>query len=197
MMAKYGNFQKYQNPNPIQQWLLGRFLQQVAALTESLGASSVLDAGCAEGFVSRYLRQYFGEQSRFWGVDVDVEALARGRGITPWLYRGRASVMALPFGRAQFDLVLCNEVLEHLDDPGAALRELCRVSRRYVLLSVPHEPWFRGLNFLRGKHLRRWGNDPEHVNNWSGQQFTAFVAEEMEVLVTRQAFPWWVVLGRV
>jgi len=194
-MARHGNLQKYENPNPVQRWLLGRFLQQVAVLSTSLGATSVLDAGCAEGFVSRSLRQTWAAQVAFYGVDMDGAALRRGQTLTPWMQRAHANVMRLPFADEQFDLVLCNEVLEHLTDPGTALRELHRVTRRYVLLSVPHEPWFRTLNFLRGKHIHHWGNDPEHVQNWTARRFVEFVEYEFDIKAVRLSFPWLVVLA--
>ena len=189
--------QKYQNHNPLQQALIQRFLARVAGLLSGLEIRTALDAGCAEGFVSAYLRERGLAEVTFVGVDLDWAALRRGRTFSPFMQRAYGDVLRLPFGDAQFDMVLSTEGLEHLPDPRLALREFKRGSRRYVLLSVPHEPWFRGLNFVRGKHLRRWGNDPEHVNNWSGRQFAALVAEEMDVLAMRGAFPWWVVLGQM
>lgn len=195
-MSQHGNLQKYESSNPAQQWVLRRFLQKTAKLTASLGAQTILDAGCAEGFVSRHLRQQWETQVKFWGVDLDTDALARGRTLTPWMRRTRASVLALPFADEQFDLVLCIEVLEHLLEPLLALHELRRVTRTYVLLSVPHEPWFRLLNALRGKHLRAWGNDPEHIQNWTGQQFASFAACEFVIVKRVVAFPWSLLLCR-
>jgi ubiquinone/menaquinone biosynthesis C-methylase UbiE len=112
------------------------------------------------------------------------------------MHRCRANVLALLFADAQFDLVLCNEVLEHLRKPEIALRELRRVTRAYVLLSVPHEPWFRLLNALRGKHLWAWGNDPEHIQNWTGRQFVDFVVRDFVVVKQASAFPWLLLLCR-
>ncbi|MFH1820681.1 MAG: methyltransferase domain-containing protein [Candidatus Nealsonbacteria bacterium] len=50
------------------------------------------------------------------------------------------SVKSMPFEDSSFDVVLCAEVLEHLpfDDFEKALKELKRVSGRYVVLSLPH-----------------------------------------------------------
>lgn len=195
MKARHGNLQKYQNPNPLQRYLIARFLDRLMALAQTLPVETVLDAGCAEGFVSQRLQQTLGAQVAFRGVDLDVPALLRGREVSAFLSRSQASVLALPFADAQFDLVLCTEVLEHLPEPVLALREFKRVTRRYVLLSVPHEPWFRTLNFLRGKHVRQWGNDPEHLQNWTGRRFAAFVGQELQVLAVRHALPWSIVLA--
>lgn len=195
MSRQHGNLQKYQNPNPLQQVLIRRFLGGVEALLSGLDIHTALDAGCAEGFVSAYLRDDGLAEVAFTGVDIDEAALLRGQTFSPFMRRVYGDVLHLPFGEAQFDLVFSTEVLEHLPEPRRALQEFKRVTRRYVLLSVPHEPWFRTLNFLRGKHMRRWGNDPEHVNNWVGRRFAALVAEEFTVLAARGAFPWYVVLA--
>jgi hypothetical protein len=61
-------------------------------------------------------------------------------------------------------------------------------------LSVPHEPLFRGANFLRGKNMQDWGNDPGHVNHWSAQGFAQFVGQQCRVVEQRQSFPWTLVL---
>lgn len=107
-----------------------------------------------------------------------------------------ADVQHLPFPDNSFDLVLCLEVLEHLPDSALGLRELLRVSRDYVLASVPHEPFFRGANFLRAKHLRTLGNDPEHLHNYSGRAFRRLVAAQVEVVWHGYSFPWQIALAR-
>jgi 2-polyprenyl-3-methyl-5-hydroxy-6-metoxy-1,4-benzoquinol methylase len=100
------------------------------------------------------------------------------------------SVYQLAFPDRAFGLVLCLEVLEHLDEPGVALAELARVSRRDLVLSVPHEPWFRAGSLLRGKHLARLGNHPEHLQQWDRRSFAAFLTERVEVVNVGSAFPW-------
>jgi 2-polyprenyl-3-methyl-5-hydroxy-6-metoxy-1,4-benzoquinol methylase len=86
--------------------------------------------------------------------------------------------------------VLCLEVLEHLAEPAAALAELARVARQAVILSVPHEPYFRIGNVLRGKHLDRWGDHPEHVQHWNPRTFRAFLEPSFVEVRLRNAFPW-------
>lgn len=107
-----------------------------------------------------------------------------------------ADVRHLPFPDDSFDLVLCLEVLEHLPDSLLGLRELLRVSQDYVLVSVPHEPFFRGVNFLRGKHLRALGNDPEHLHNYSGHAFRRLVAHQADLVWHGYSFPWQIALIR-
>jgi hypothetical protein len=46
----------------------------------------------------------------------------------------------IPFDDNSFDCVLCTDVLEHLENIHAVFDELCRVSRRWVIVSLP-SPW--------------------------------------------------------
>ena len=107
-----------------------------------------------------------------------------------------ADVRHLPFPNNSFDLVLCLEVLEHLLDSTQGLHELLRVARDHVLVSVPHEPFFRGANFLRGKHLRALGNDPEHLHTYGGRAFRRLVAAQARVVWHGYRFPWQIALLR-
>ena len=45
---------------------------------------------------------------------------------------------SLPFPDSSFDFVISSHVLEHFYDPIAAIREWCRVSRKYVFVIIPH-----------------------------------------------------------
>ena len=76
-------------------------------------------------------------------------------------------VEALSFADGEFDLVAATEVLEHVADPQAAVAEMARVARRWLLVSVPHEPLWRALNVARGAYLRELGNTPGHLNHWT------------------------------
>jgi ubiquinone/menaquinone biosynthesis C-methylase UbiE len=99
-------------------------------------------------------------------------------------------IRRLPFADESFELVLCLEVLEHLLEPMPALEELRRVSGCRCLISVPNEPFFMLSNFLRGKNVRAWGNDPEHLHRWSAGEFLSMVGGCFEVERIYYPFPW-------
>jgi ubiquinone/menaquinone biosynthesis C-methylase UbiE len=84
------------------------------------------------------------------------------------------SVLALPFADRSFDAVLCMEVLEHLQHPADAVRELARVARDVVVLSVPFEPFFQAGNAARGKYPETWGDHPEHIQHWGRRSFPRY-----------------------
>lgn len=188
-MSQCGNWQKYQNRNPLQRLLIRRFVNVVIEMTAPLTFTAVLDAGSGEGFVSQRLL-HARPSVQVVGVDIDKGALERGRGIHPDIAFQFGDVNALPFEENSFDLVICNEVLEHVEYPEQALAEICRVSKRYCLVSVPYEPVFCLMNLLRGKNLTRFGNDVDHHNLWSARTFRHFAAEHLKLIDSRYPLPW-------
>jgi hypothetical protein len=87
--------------------------------------------------------------------------------------------------------------MEHLDRPAEALRELSRVSRGDLVVSVPYEPYFRLGSLMRGKYVRGLGNHPEHVNHWNRRSLPGFLRAQVDVTDVAVAFPWLIARCRV
>ena len=194
-MSDHGNLQKHLNANKVQQYLIDRFHQQIVDLVRQTAVSHILDSGCGEGFVLDYFQQN-GLNITPIGADLRPEAIQWAKAnLLPNLNGTVADIHDLPFPDNSFPLVMSLEVLEHIPDSSLGLRELLRVSSQYVLISVPHEPFFRGANFLRGKHLSRWGNDPEHLHNYSGRAVRQLISSQATVIAHRYTFPWQIILA--
>ena len=194
-MGTSGNKQKYESKNPIQRALLDRFLTEVVALVEKVQPATILDVGCGEGYVLGRLADA-GVPARLFGLDLSEPAVAEARERLGDRARIEVGDARTPPFDETFDLVLMTEVLEHIPGPEAMLPVLDRLTREHLILSVPWEPFFMGLNFLRGKNLLRWGNDPEHVNHWGRRGFQRFVSTHFDVLEAPMVFPWTLVLAR-
>lgn len=80
------------------------------------------------------------------------------------------------------DLIVCCEVLEHLERPEEGLRALQRVVGRYLIVSVSREPIWCVLNLARGKYIADFGNTPGHIQHWSKRGFVALVSKYFEVV---------------
>jgi SAM-dependent methyltransferase len=174
-------------------FLIGRFFERISSVLDQVQPRSILDAGCGEGELLR--RGVLGSGCSTVSLDRSLEVLRAwppAPSPRPPLVCG--SVLQLPFAPATFDAVLCLEVLEHLEDPAAALRELLRVARKAVVLSVPYEPYFRLGNLLRGKYLGGLGNHPEHIQHWNMRRLRRFLERgqrEMPCDIRLvEAFPW-------
>jgi ubiquinone/menaquinone biosynthesis C-methylase UbiE len=101
----------------------------------------ILDAGCGTGGLMRRLQPRHPEWS-WTGVDAEPLACALAR------ERSGANVVEarleqLPFADAEFDAVVCSDVLYHLDDDRVGLRELFRVLKPggIAVLNVPAHHW--------------------------------------------------------
>lgn len=103
-----------------------------------------LDAGTGLGNVLHVAERSRPELS-WTGVDRDDDRLRRAAADGVRAPVARGDVGRLPHADGTFDAIVCSEVLEHLDDDAAALRELVRVLRPggRLLVSVPHAefPW--------------------------------------------------------
>lgn len=53
--------------------------------------------------------------------------------------------------------------------------------------------FFRAANFLWGKYLTQWGNDPEHIHNYSGSAFRRIVCQVADIQWHGYAFPWQII----
>lgn len=188
------NKQKHQSKNPLMALAIGHFHARTRAMLPP-DARRVLEVGCGEGFSSAAI---IGGQDgiAFYGGDLFYDAVHEARARVPSMHPCVFDATALPYDDNTFDCVMSLEVLEHLPDPAAALAEYRRVTRRYLLLSVPNEPVFRIQRLLTGKGWSMWGDHPEHIQHWSIWGFTRFVrAQNVRVIRKASPFPYaWSIL---
>jgi len=186
-------YDKYGTKNPIARMLMRGFLDNVRELYEHAAPRTVLEVGCGEGRLAQYLWTHAPRPDRFVACDLDLDHLAPD--LDAAIDVREASIYALPYAPRSFDLVVCCEVLEHLDDPRAGLAELARVAARRVLISTPWDPVWRALNVLRGRYLVRLGNTPGHVQHFTRRGLERLAKTKLRVLERRTPLPWTILLG--
>jgi 2-polyprenyl-3-methyl-5-hydroxy-6-metoxy-1,4-benzoquinol methylase len=191
-------FDKYGSTNPAVRRLMAGFHGTLDELWERAAPESILDVGCGEGVLTAEWAGRLAD-GRVVGIDLEDPKLH-----AEWERRARPNLefraeeaTSLSFADDEFDLACAIEVLEHVPDPEATLAEMARVARRHLLVSVPREPLWRGLNLARGAYVRALGNTPGHVNHWSKRAFVSLLARYGSVEETRSPFPWTMLLVRV
>jgi SAM-dependent methyltransferase len=203
-------YDKYGSNNPVVKRLMAGFHSTLDDLWERAAPDSILDVGCGEGVLTAQWAERLGATQvgadaprgtggRVVGIDLDDPKLR-----AEWEKRARPNLefrveeaTSLSFEDDSFDMACAIEVLEHVPDPEATLAEMARVARRHLLVSVPREPLWRGLNMARGAYLRDLGNTPGHVNHWSKRAFTSLLSRYGTVEQARSPFPWTMLLVRV
>ena len=187
-----GFYRQYAELEDHHWWFVGRRCILQHALDDSLGAASglrVLDFGCGTGGWLRCLDRY-GTVS---AVDADDEAVSFARS------RGREDVshvpsgQPLPFAQGTFGLVTALDVLEHIDDDVAAVRDLHRVAQpgALLLVTVPAFAFLWGDQDEISHHFRRYapaqlqavleegGFTVEHVSCFNSALFPVVAAVRM------------------
>lgn len=142
---------------------------------QSILRGAVLDVGADERHLAKHLPSEVSYTGIGLGGSPDIELdLELGR---------------LPFEDDRFDCVLCLDVLEHLEGAHAMFDELCRVSRRHVIISLPNPHWefyrmLREGNYCEGRHLKFYGlppEPPEDRHRWF------FSVEEAKAFISHRA----------
>ncbi len=118
--------------------------------------AKLLDFGCGSGRTLKMLRDLGYENSV--GIDVSSNSMrlckkagfALGKDV--FMVKGDGTT----FNDKKFDLVFADGVLEHFEDFTPIVREMCRLSKRYVLITQPNH------FSLYGKILRKTDRKPVH-----------------------------------
>jgi ubiquinone/menaquinone biosynthesis C-methylase UbiE len=190
-------YDKYGSSNPVVKRLMAAFEGALEDLFAKASPKSLLDVGCGEGVLTHKWAQRI--DGRVVGIDLDDPQLHdewKGRQ-APNLEYMVMKAENLPFGDREFDVATAIEVLEHVPDPEHTVSEMARVASGHLLVSVPREPLWRGLNMARGAYLRDLGNTPGHLNHWSKRAFVQLLERYGTVEEARSPFPWTMLLVRV
>jgi 2-polyprenyl-3-methyl-5-hydroxy-6-metoxy-1,4-benzoquinol methylase len=192
-----GNFyDKYGSRNPVLKSVMKGFGTALSDLVAKVSPRSIHDVGCGEGiWVIRWNENGIAARgSEFSSRVIEIaRENAITRGLSPSLFEQR-SIYDLDAVRDSADLLVCCEVLEHLEHPQAALQALQRAIGRHLIISVPREPLWRALNLARGKYIARFGNTPGHIQHWSKAGIVELVSQFFDVIEVRSPLPWTMLL---
>ena len=182
---------KYGTSNPVVLKLLDRWMTELRGVLGT-PTGSVVDVGVGEGFALERMLPDTAAVALEYRHDKARAAAERLPSVA--VVRGDAGV--LPFPDGSVDLVTSIEVLEHLPGFEQAVAEMARICRGRLVVSVPWEPWFRLGNLGRGKNVKRFGNDPEHVQAFTPRRLERALAVHFDTVRVVRRFPWLIAEAR-
>lgn len=189
-------YDKYGSRNPIVRWIMHGFDKVLSDLVQKASPKSIHEIGCGEGY---WVLDWNRKGIKAIGSDFSSQVIelarenAKAQGLEESLFNIR-SVYDVEQIKDAADLIVCCEVLEHLEYPENALKTLQNITNNYIILSVPREPIWRGLNLLRGKYISDWGNTPGHIQHWSSKKIINLISEYFDIVEVKKPFPWTVLL---
>lgn len=190
-----GNYyDKYHSKNFLVQWMMKKYFDDLESLLPDTEKNlKILEAGCGEGEIAGYVAKKYNKQCIIEGFDISKKVILEAKKNYPDVNFFVESIY--DFIGGGYKLVLCCEVMEHLEYPEQALKQLERLSEKYIILSVPREPIWRCLNIIRGKYLKKFGNTPGHIQHWSTKGFVDFLTKNgMKIEKIKKPLPWTMVL---
>ena len=198
-----GNYyDKYGSKNPIVKKLMKGFFSALDSMLEASGFGTsdgeCLEAGCGEGNVTDHICRFIsgtGKNIGFTAFDISSNLTEENKKNYPNvrffqhdIYEPLDSGTVPASG--EFDLIVCSEVLEHLEEPEKAVRNLMQYGSRFIF-SVPCEPVWRILNMARGKYLSHMGNTPGHIQHYSYKGFIKMLGGcGLKVVKSARPLPW-------
>lgn len=190
-------YDKYEAKNPIARYLMKRFVRALNILVSRSGAFYIHEVGCGEGNLSINLAK---QGKVVCASDFSKQIIKKAqenakRNMVQIEFKVRSIYDLLP-SEDKAELVICCEVLEHLEEPFSALSILARLADPYLIVSVPNEPLWRILNLARGGYVKSLGNTPGHIQHWSKRNFLKMLSLDFDIVKTLTPLPWIMVLCR-
>lgn len=144
--------------------------QQVLRRLAPAAGERVLDVGCGPGLLSIELARAVGSGGLVRGVDASpemIEAATQRCAGMPHAAFEVADAQKLPFGDAEFDVLVCTQVLEYVPDVERALAEFRRVMRpgaRLLLMDTDWEScvWHSGDDDRMRRMIAAWDTHCPH-----------------------------------
>jgi 2-polyprenyl-3-methyl-5-hydroxy-6-metoxy-1,4-benzoquinol methylase len=171
--------------NSFLKFYLNTLFKPLQKYCNELQSANVLDVGCAYGFMLEKFPKHF----KKYGLDVSEHAISEAKKLLPkaTLKVGGAED-AFPFPENHFDIVTCNDVLEHLENPRKALEHIKHVMKKGGILYI-NTPNF---NLLRKVVFAKPDKLEHHISLMTHEKLKKLLLElgfQIEELYTYTSLP--------
>lgn len=189
-------YDKYGSRNPVVRYIMKGFHDAMHDMIIRTGVEEIHEVGCGEGHLSVSLAK---QGMKITASDFSEQVIRIARDNARKAQVNIRFKVASIYDLTSLDaanLVLCSEVLEHLDNPSRAISILQDLANPFLIVSVPNEPLWRFLNMARFSYIGRLGNTPGHIQHWSRKTFLQFLSPHFDVIDVMTPIPWVMVLCR-
>ncbi|MBN1253037.1 MAG: class I SAM-dependent methyltransferase [Bacteroidales bacterium] len=153
----------YKNREERSKWLAKRFESEIS------DSKNLLDIGC----YNADLKNFISKNINYTGIDIAGK---------PDVFLNLDKIEKLPFNDNSFDTIVCADVLEHLENIHLIFDELCRVSNKNIIITLPNAyanipDFFLAKKYSKnietqkqfGKHIKFYGlplEKPDDRHRW-------------------------------
>jgi len=163
-------FEKSKSKYPLVKLASNLFDQDILYLVSLTKAKTMYCFAAGRGHNVKKIKDRFKDIS-ITGSDLEPESIKEARQLYPEFTFVQDSITNSKQKSNSFDVVTGFEVLEHLENPEDAVKECKRIAKKYCIFSVPNEPFWRMANLTRFAHVKRLGNSPGHLQNFTRGDF--------------------------
>jgi len=191
-------YDKYDSKNYLVKKIMSGFDRSLNGFVNDVKPKTIHEVGCGEGY---WVLDWISQGYKARGSDFSKKVInlakenATNRGLDHQAFFEK-SIYELKDQTDSADLLVCCEVLEHLDNPCDALEALAKICHNKIIFSVPREPLWCYLNLLRAKYITSFGNTPGHIQHWSKKEFISLISEYFIVEEVSSPIPWTMLLCR-
>jgi len=150
----------------------------------------IVDIGCGEGILMEKIIQRLPDVKVF-GIDLSFEnvSICKEHGLKVC----SGSVYGLPLDDSSLECVLFIEVIEHLDEPESAIKEINRVLKKdgFLILLFPHDSFFKLARILTFKFREAFYN-AGHVRQWTPKEMVGLLESSGFRIVSKKNIPFYI-----
>lgn len=141
-----------------------------------LCGNSILDVGCGKADFLNLIKNSY----QIAGTEVNTQRVDFLNGMLGQdIVRLGNLDEKLDFEDESFDAVVCLEVLEHLEDPEEALKELLRISRKRVIITVPFN---EKIQYILCVHCARYAPVPAHLHSFNKENIVGIIPDNARIV---------------